>query len=83
MIETILSTLLISSLIATGSFFLKWIEAKKKITELKKENFRLQTCMVETSRKQIEETNLREKEKRIRGQGLTFNKDLTGSRENG
>ncbi|MCG2680568.1 MAG: hypothetical protein L6455_11495 [Kiritimatiellae bacterium] len=64
MVETIsiLSALLISSLCGTWALLLKWIESKKTITDLKKENLRLQACITETTRQQIEKTNQREKE---------------------
>ncbi|MDD5678786.1 MAG: hypothetical protein PHW60_12490 [Kiritimatiellae bacterium] len=62
MTDIILSSLLIASLCTIGGFFLKLWEAKKTISELKKEILCLQTETGQSARQEIEKAIKREKE---------------------
>ena len=52
---SILGSLLVASLCATGAFFLKWWETKKEVAEQKQVNARLEQKNLESQRKHQEE----------------------------
>lgn len=51
MIETILASLLIASLAATGAFFLKWWEAKKEKDQLQADNLKMKQGQTDAEKK--------------------------------